>query len=74
LSTIENAHRREQATQRIQKDRVLNELKAKNVLVDSCLTLLPSYQSIDETEPKKFYRFGARVSDLKKQLNRNTKK
>ena len=65
LSTIENAHHREQAAQRIQKNRIINDLKAKNVVVDSCLTLLPSYQSIDVAEPKEFYRFGARVSDLK---------
>jgi hypothetical protein len=63
LSTIENAHHREQATQRIQKHHVLAGLKGTNLLVDSCLTLLPSYQPIDITEPKDLYRFGVRVSD-----------
>jgi hypothetical protein len=62
LSTIESAHNREQATQRLQKHNVLTELKRKNSIVDSCLTLLPSYKPIDLTEPKDFYRFGVRVS------------
>jgi hypothetical protein len=66
LSTVENAHQREQATQRIQKYNVLTEFKRKNLLVDSCLTLLPSYNPIDLTEPKDFYRFGVRVSHQRK--------
>jgi len=62
LSTIENAHHREQATQRVQRLNALIDLKRKNSIVDSCLTLLPSYKPIDLTEPKDFYRFGVRVS------------
>jgi len=62
LSTIESAHNREQAAQRLYRHHVLTDLKRKNSTVDSCLTLLPSYKPIDLTEPKDFYRFGVRVS------------
>ena len=65
LSTIENAHHREQATQRLQRQNVLIDLKRKNSIIDSCLTVLPSYEPIDLTEPKDFYRFGVRVSHHK---------
>lgn len=61
LSTIENDHHREQATQRLQRQHILADLKQEKILVDSCSTLLPSYQPIDLTEPKNFYRFGVRV-------------
>lgn len=62
LSTIENAHKREQATQLIQKENLLTDLKQRKFVVDSDILLLPSYESIDLTEPKDFYRFGVRVS------------
>jgi hypothetical protein len=68
LSTIENAHKREQATQRIQRQNVLTDLKRKKLYVDSCLTLLPTYAPIDLTEPKDFYRFGVRVSNHNRQI------
>jgi hypothetical protein len=69
LSSIENAHNRERATQRIQKHKILTDLKRKNYsVVDSSLTLLPSYKPIDLTEPKDFYRFGVRVSHQRKDV------
>ncbi|CAF0875206.1 unnamed protein product [Rotaria sp. Silwood1] len=61
LSTIEHAHQREQATQRTQKENILTELKQEKYVIDSCLALLPSYEPIDLTKPKDFYRFGVRV-------------
>ncbi|CAF1018621.1 unnamed protein product [Rotaria sordida] len=61
LSTIENAHKREQAVQRTQKENVLTDLKQEKYTIDSCLALLPSYEPIDLTEPKDAYRFGVRV-------------
>lgn len=62
LSTIENEHNRERATQRIQRLNILTDLKQKDPLAGSCLTLLSTYKPIDLTEPKDFYRFGVRVS------------
>jgi hypothetical protein len=61
LSTIEHAHHREEATQRLQKLNILTDLKQKNSVVDGSLALKQSYQPIDLTEPKEFYRFGVRV-------------
>ena len=62
ISTIESAHNRERAAQRVQRLNVLTDLKRKDLVADSCLTLLSSYNPIDLTEPKDFYRFGVRVS------------
>ena len=58
LSSIESSHQREQSTQRLQKDRILTDLKREK----SSLTRPGSSTSVDLTEPKDFYRFGVRVN------------
>lgn len=63
-STIESAHNRERATQRKQRLNVLADIKQKDFVGGSCLTLLPIYNPIDLTEPKDLYRFGVRVSNI----------
>ena len=62
LSTIERAHNREEAIQRVQKHNVLADLKQKDAVVDSSFAFTQSYEPIDLTEPKDLYRFGVRVS------------
>ncbi|CAF2503868.1 unnamed protein product [Rotaria sp. Silwood2] len=61
LSTIENAHKREQATQRAQKENILTELKQEKYVIDSSLALSPSYEPVDLSTPKDLYRFGTRL-------------
>ncbi len=62
LSTIEHEHKREQATQRVQKSNLLADIKQKKSVVDGSLAFAGSYEPIDISEPKAFYRFGVRVS------------
>ena len=64
LSSLENSHRREQTTQRLQKNQILTDLRQRKTIVDSDLVLFPSYQPIDLPRPKDLYRFGVRVSPI----------
>lgn len=56
LSSLENSHHREQATQRLQKHQIITDLTGRKTIIDRGVALLPSYQ------PNDFYRFGVRVS------------
>lgn len=61
LSSIENTHHREQASQRLQKHQIITDLTRRKTIVDSRVTLPSSYPSIDLPQPKDLYRFGVRV-------------